>query len=913
MEGYALWGMLGSWIPKLLTRKAKAALVKAGFAGVAFCVFIGARQADAIPPQRVIISEIAWAGTAASANDEWIELYNPGDSPVDLTGWRLVAADGKPAIDLQGTIPPHGFFLLERTDDSTVSDIPADQIYTGALSNTGEALTLFGPNGEVVDTANRDGGPWPAGDAATRASMERIGLATDGDTAWGTHEGPGCGHDASGAPLHGSPKCANSVNQPVPTLPPTASSAPTSPSPTLTVSPTPSLTATPYSTASPTVTPTVTSSLTLTPSAIPPSPTPTVSPSLTATPAPMPGPTFTLTPTPSPTLPPTLTSTPSPTATFTPSLTSTATSAPTPTFTPTPVPPRRIIISEIAWAGTTASANDEWIELYNPGDAPVDLTGWRLVAADGKPAIDLQGTIPPHGFFLLERTDDSTVSDIPADQIYTGALSNTGEALTLFGPNGEVVDTANRDSGPWPAGDAATRASMERRDLAPDGPGAWGTHAAHHACGHDATGNPLHASAKCPNSVNFAPPTATPTPSLPPTATPTPTAIQTLTPSPTVTPTLPPSPTPTVTPNPTPAPYRSVIINEVAWAGTAASANDEWIELYNPGNHPIDLTGWRLIAADGKPNIALQGTIPPRGFFLLERTDDSTVSDIPADQIYTGGLSNAGETLLLLDPTGQIIDRVNGGTRWPAGGTSPRASMERLGLGDRWQTFPGYGGCGHDAQGHPISGTPHCPNASLRPTPTPPPGVAWVRINEFLPHPRYDWNGDGQANNGDEFIELINLGPQPVSLTGWKLDDGPQGSPPYILPETVLPPGKRLVLFATQTGISLSDQGDMVRLFTPFGFLVDQRVYLNASEWNLSWCRLNGGPIVYACWPTPGGRNAAYRIVTPSQGLGVRGTQPAPQGGSHLLGSGQSPRSSPGPPRSSGILWWLPRPRIWIQ
>jgi multidrug efflux pump subunit AcrB len=26
----------------------------------------------------------------------------------------------------------------------------------------------------------------------------------------------------------------------------------------------------------------------------------------------------------------------------------------------------------------------------------------------------------------------------------------------------------------------------------------------------------------------------------------------------------------------------SVVINEVAWAGTAASSSDEWIELYNP-------------------------------------------------------------------------------------------------------------------------------------------------------------------------------------------------------------------------------------------------------------------------------------------------------------------------------------------
>ena len=41
----------------------------------------------------VIISEIAWGGTAAAPTHEWIELYNPGGLPVDLAGWRLAADD----------------------------------------------------------------------------------------------------------------------------------------------------------------------------------------------------------------------------------------------------------------------------------------------------------------------------------------------------------------------------------------------------------------------------------------------------------------------------------------------------------------------------------------------------------------------------------------------------------------------------------------------------------------------------------------------------------------------------------------------------------------------------------------------------------------------------------------------------
>ncbi len=38
---------------------------------------------------KVIISEVAWPGTAADPRDQWIELRNLGEAPVDLTGWTL--------------------------------------------------------------------------------------------------------------------------------------------------------------------------------------------------------------------------------------------------------------------------------------------------------------------------------------------------------------------------------------------------------------------------------------------------------------------------------------------------------------------------------------------------------------------------------------------------------------------------------------------------------------------------------------------------------------------------------------------------------------------------------------------------------------------------------------------------------
>jgi len=127
----------------------------------------------AASPIDVVINEIAWMGTTSSYSDEWIELYNNTDSPVNLENWALKAIDGTPEINLSGIISANGFFLLERTDDATIPDITADQIYTGALSNNGEHLQLFDNQNNLIDEVNCVNS-WFAGDNATKQTMERV-------------------------------------------------------------------------------------------------------------------------------------------------------------------------------------------------------------------------------------------------------------------------------------------------------------------------------------------------------------------------------------------------------------------------------------------------------------------------------------------------------------------------------------------------------------------------------------------------------------------------------------------------------------------------------------------------------------------------------------------------------------------
>jgi hypothetical protein len=164
----------------------------------------------------VIINEVAWSGTAANSDDEWIELHNTTGSPIDITGWQLYGDDntlnkvGNPNITLSGTIPANGYFLLER-NEAAVNDVTANQIYTtGDLVNTGERLYLKDKSGIQIDIANSDGGSWPAGTAAsTYASMERVGTTSQWVTYGGTVP---IAHDRNGGAIKGTPGAANWIS-----------------------------------------------------------------------------------------------------------------------------------------------------------------------------------------------------------------------------------------------------------------------------------------------------------------------------------------------------------------------------------------------------------------------------------------------------------------------------------------------------------------------------------------------------------------------------------------------------------------------------------------------------------------------------------------------------------------------------
>ena len=227
----------------------------------------------------------------------------------------------------------------------------------------------------------------------------------------------------------------------------------------------------------------------------------------------------------------------------------------------------KVIINEIAWAGTPASPSDEWIELRNLGTMPVDLSGWCLcwyqkggtvpdqdlwhrielsgfieaspidlsVRRWGRPEItfvkrkgdDISWQVldmswwvagkdgfEGRGYYLLERKHDGVVGNVIADLIYdidpphVLDLPDAGAVMLLLNAASEVVDRANSeytDRAGWPAGNARTGATMERTDpFIGDIAANWHTNQGVFAYGLDIAGNRLVATAGKPNSLDLA-------------------------------------------------------------------------------------------------------------------------------------------------------------------------------------------------------------------------------------------------------------------------------------------------------------------------------------------------------------------------------------------------------------------------
>ena len=100
-----------------------------------------------------------------------------------------------------------------------------------------------------------------------------------------------------------------------------------------------------------------------------------------------------------------------------------------------------VVINEVAYVGTNADSNSQWIELYNRTNKDIDLSGWKIVSGTNKSNtlnFSLKGKILPHSYFILERADDEVILDLEVDQIFEDSIGKN--YLYLRGPNNRYID-----------------------------------------------------------------------------------------------------------------------------------------------------------------------------------------------------------------------------------------------------------------------------------------------------------------------------------------------------------------------------------------------------------------------------------------------------------------------------------------
>lgn len=194
---------------------------------------------------------------------------------------------------------------------------------------------------------------------------------------------------------------------------------------------------------------------------------------------------------------------------------------------------------------------------------------------------------------------------------------NLAGGAQLISRTHRLLDSSNSTGGAWPAGSASPLyVSMERRDSTlADAPSNWGNAIATLPGVFDQKLNPINGTPRAQNSISYTPTTPT-----------------TLT----------------------------VVINEVAWAGTVASSSHEWIELYNNADRDISLDGWQIEISSKSP-IELTGTIKAHDYFLIAHNPATFYSGPTPDLVSSFILVNTGAALTLIDGHTTIVDAVKYG------------------------------------------------------------------------------------------------------------------------------------------------------------------------------------------------------------------------------------------------------------
>jgi hypothetical protein len=95
----------------------------------------------------------------------------------------------------------------------------------------------------------------------------------------------------------------------------------------------------------------------------------------------------------------------------------------------------------------------------------------------------------------------------------------------------------------------------------------------------------------------------------------------------------------------------TVVVNEFEANPAGDDDGKEWVELYNPLDHPVDLDGWAVETTHGGTcSMELEGAIASGGYAVFFYPDTSIDNGQPGEPF------NDGDSLVLVDGNGQVVD-----------------------------------------------------------------------------------------------------------------------------------------------------------------------------------------------------------------------------------------------------------------
>jgi len=459
-----------------------------------------------------------------------------------------------------------------------------------------------------------------------------------------------------------------------------------------------------------------------------------------------------------------------------------------------------IVISEIQITGGVGKTENDFIELYNPTSAGINLKGYRLVKRTKTGISDTSIKswtsdvyIPANRYYLWANSNYMDISVSP-DATTTGTISpDNGVALRFGAANtGEIVDSIG-----W---GEAQNAFVETAAFQITNQNVYQSIQRKFQDNNyvDTDNNSVDFFIQeNPNPQNSGAAAVPPLPSPP--------AEEPATP-----PESAQNETATSTPSNPPLPplqggqkinLGDVVINE--FVSDPADGEVEWIELYNTTGQEIDLSGWTIEEGSGtKTN--LSGILAGSGkekFLVIAKPK--------------GNLNNSGD-IIILRAGGVLIDQVAYGN-WDDGDLENNAAVP---------SDP-------NSLARKFDGQNSFNNLNdLAVTTTPTKGASNIitgtieEENEITNEQRalYDYSDDiiiseifpnpvGSDTEG-EFIELYNKGQTEINLLGWKIGDDSKRR--YEFKEnTFIKSGQYLAVLRPESKIALNNNGDSVKLFQP--------------------------------------------------------------------------------------------------